>query len=277
MIKRYHYILIFVLCSLSFIKININAQTTQSVIDKNTVEYEIKDTTILIQGIFVKMKWYLPLEQIPKRKRNPVIYIINTDSTLDVKKELFKVLISTKELDLPSAIIIELNSFQKGFEDADLTEITPYVLNAKKYIDKEFLTIKNPESNIIVGYRQSAPVAVQLTLNYPDVFGRSGIFAADFTLFPQFKEWMDEHADRMKGMMFLHSFEKDLSDNGKISAYLMDQIGIHSSGLIYNFLDIQSENYKSSSSFVEFYKWIFSNGHNYIIHPNEKLKRKSDP
>ena len=235
----------------------------------------IKDTTVLVQGIFVKMRLLLP-EVTQKNKKVPVIYIINTDSAYVLNQELCESLSTAAQKEYPAAIIIELKNFGKGFADAEITEIAPYILYTKKYIDKQYLTITEPSTSIITGYRQCAPVAVQLTLNHPDIFGRSGVFLGDFSLFPDFDEWLRDNADKMNGMMFLHSLDKDRSGNGKILNDLMDQVGSHSKGLLYNFLDNFSEKQiNTNASFIEFYKWILSNGHNYIIHAQEKIKIRS--
>lgn len=247
-------------------------QAERAVNASPAVSKNFKDTTVLIQGIFVKMRLYLPDDYQQKKKKFPVIYIINTDSAFVLNEEMSDTLSSVQK-EYPAAIIIELKNFGKGFGDADVTEIGPYILNTKKYIDKTYPVLSDAASAIITGYRKCAPVAVQLTLCHPELFGRSGIFLADFSLFPEFDQWMNEYEGKMDGMMFLHSFDKDRSENGKILNTLMDQIGSHSKGLLYNFLDTSPGNdNKNLSSFLEFYKWILSNGHNYIIRAQEKIK-----
>ncbi len=233
-----------------------------------------KDTTVLIQGIFVKMRLLFPEEA--QKKKVPVIYIINIDSAYVLNEELCETLSTDALKDFPAAIIIEIKNFGKGFVDAEIPEIAPYILYTKKYIDKKYSTITEPSNTIITGYRQCAPVAIQLTLNHPDIFGRSGVFLADFSLHPDFKEWLSDNAHKMDGMMFLHSYDKDRSGNGKILNDLLDQVGSHSKGLLYNFLDnATEEEINTNTSFIEFYKWILSNGHNYIIHAQEKIKNRS--
>ncbi len=233
------------------------------------------DSTFLIQGIFVKTTIYLPEDYKKGKKNFPVIYIINLDSNNVLSNELTDTVSRLSKVGYPSAILIELKKFEIGFDDADVNDLSAYILNTKEYIDKNFSTQSSPESNIIVGYRQAAPVAIQLTLNYPELFGRSGIFVADFSPFPGFEKWIYDHSDKMKGMMFLHSYEKDNSENGTIVNLLMNQIGSHSKGLLYNFLESYTDDkFNTYPSFIEFYKWILSNGHNYIIHPNEKIKKR---
>lgn len=142
---------------------------------------------------------YLPLDYDKSQKRFPVLYMQDGQNLFDAKTSFageWRVDETLNHLDSTlkrSCIVIGIDN---GAEKR-MTEYAPWdhprfgkgegvaytkfmVETLKPYVDQHFRTLKGPESTAVIGSSMGGLIAFYAALEYPQVFGRAGVFSASF-------------------------------------------------------------------------------------------------
>ena len=227
------------------------------------------DTFFRVNNTIVEASIHLPADYYRSKKDYPVMYLLSpAGNTRVFSNDISDSLQKIRSAGTTETIILEI----AGLKDSVLNDITEpqfsefIVKELKPFVDKNYRTSSSSENTIIAGFHSTALSALAISLKYSSVFGRSGIFAADFTDDTSIVHTIRSNSSAHNGMMFIHSFEGDESVNGIKIHRLVDELAGNSSGYLYNFLDSgESASVNLKPAFIEFYKWILSNGHSYIV------------
>lgn len=142
---------------------------------------------------------YLPLDYEKSQKRYPVLYMQDGQNLFDAKTSFageWQVDETLNHLDSSlkrSCIVIGIDNgaekrmseyapwdhprFGKG-EGVAYTKFMVETL--KPYVDQHFRTLKGPESTAVIGSSMGGLIAFYAALEYPQVFGRAGVFSSSF-------------------------------------------------------------------------------------------------
>ena len=208
---------------------------------------------------------YLPDGYKNSKKNYPVLYVPGGDhfftedsisSDWKVDETMDSIISSGK----PPAIIVAVKDFKKD-SIQEIPTINFFKETLKPYIDSAFRTERN--ETIIAGAGDYAGVALYATLKYPETFKRAGVFSPRKRIFDVLKR-NGLTGKGYNGMIFFYGGKND-----KTMISLADKLGANSTSYIYL---IDKQNPKRHESplggwFPEFYYWVLSNGHNYIIKP----------
>lgn len=137
-----------------------------------------------------------------------------------------------------------------------------------RYIRSNYRISPGKENFIITGVGEGATLALTAILDHEQVFGRAGMFLPEFSLLPPEAQTVArKYASTANGMFFFYIGSQENPEDRRISTRVMDELGAGSRSLIY-----AREDDKRSATpgdwrkwFPEFYRWVFSNGLNYII------------
>lgn len=208
---------------------------------------------------------YLPPGYNKNTKRYPVIYVPGgdhffTDNTFGKDFKVDETMDSIIVAGNPSAIIVTVNDFKTDSVE-EIKTIDFFKETLKPFIDSAYNTIKN--ETIIAGVGDYAGVALYATLKYPEIFNKAGVFSPRKRIF----DLLQRNGLTGKGYNGMIFFYGNKNDENMIS--LADRLGANSSAYIY-LIDKQNPLRHTSPLggwFPEFYYWVLSNGHNYIIKP----------
>ena len=142
---------------------------------------------------------YLPLDYEQGKKRYPVLYMQDGQNLFDAKTSFAgewrvdETLNNLAKTQNRSCIVIGIDNggekrmgeyapwdhprFGKG-EGVAYTKFMVETL--KPYVDKNFRTLKGPESTAVIGSSMGGLIAFYAALEYPEVFGRTGVFSPSF-------------------------------------------------------------------------------------------------
>lgn len=200
--------------------------------------------------------------------RYPVIYYLGgeyafSDSIAPDQKEwhVDETLDSLYQLKVSKSIVVYVNTF---ISDTSAVDQAASFLQSelKPFIDSTYRTSRT--KTIITGSGINAALALYTTLKYPQSFNKAGIFSPPSGIYAYLKN-RGLNGKGHKGMLFFYEGE-DMEDLNELT----DQIGMHSSALIYA---THHQNPKRRITpmggwLPEFYFWIMGNGYNYIIKYN---------
>ena len=142
---------------------------------------------------------YLPLDYAQTQKRYPVLYMQDGQNLFDAKTsyagewKVDETLNALAGAQKRACIVIGIDN---GSEKR-MTEYAPWdhprfgkqegvaytkfmVETLKPYIDNNFRTLKGPESTAVMGSSMGGLIAFYAALEYPQVFGRAGVFSPSF-------------------------------------------------------------------------------------------------
>lgn len=226
-----------------------------------------QDTLITIHDYQIRCTVYLPKGSFKKPKKNHLVLVLDPDNDsgfpdTTISDSLDSFIIAGN----PSAIVFILKKITRTSDDgipAD-SDIVSFVSNSlKPFIIRNFHC--SVESSVLAGLGSAAPVVLNITIADPGVFERAGIFNGKFERKVNMAEMIDSSAKNIKGMVFIQSYRNDSTFNGNIIQKVVESLGRKSPALLYNFIENRREDAGPYKSFLEFYKWILSNGHSYII------------
>lgn len=208
---------------------------------------------------------YLPEGYDESKSSYPVIYFTGgehafSDSLSSLNKEwlIDETLDSLQSNQSVKSIVVAVHNFIS--DTSQISAAAAFLTNElKPYIDSVYRTQKNV--SVVAGYDLNASLALYTTLKYPLSFNRAGIFSPKHDIFPYLKKH-DLTGKGYNGMIFFYEGDEieDLYD-------LTDQIAVNSKALLYTTHAQNPKRFQSPMGgwFPEFYKWIFSNGYNYMI------------
>lgn len=145
---------------------------------------------------------------------------------------------------------------------------TAFLVNQlKPFIDKHYRTLTSPQNTIIAGSSMGGVISYYAVLEYPNVFGKAGIFSPAFWVSPQMLMLTDTLGKKLTGKYFFYmgglegeQYMQDMKD-------VTEKLGQVSDALIYSQTDSEGKHSEVAwrKWFPQFYKWIMSDWTNYVI------------
>lgn len=141
-------------------------------------------------------------------------------------------------------------------------------LTLKPYIDQHYHTIAGKENTMLAAADTGALVSYYAMLNYPDIFGKAGIFSPPFLLANWGSTWLDQaFNDKSYGKFFFYWVQQDVPDELSSLNLVNSKLGNASNTLVYVLEDADGANDINAwrKWFPEFYNWITADGFNYVM------------
>ena len=157
---------------------------------------------------------YLPPDYHSSKESYPVVYMHDGENLFDKKTSSFSnewevdetlnKLFKEKQLKLIVVGIDNggdkrldeyspwINSEYGGGEGDDYLDFLVNTL--KPYIDSNFKTLKDKENTAIIGSSMGGLISYYAALNYPEIFGKIGVYSPAFWFAPQIKDFSKERA-----------------------------------------------------------------------------------
>ncbi len=250
-------------------------------------QVQIMDTAFFIPQLNrTRRIWiYLPEGYEKTKKHYPVIYMQDGQNLFDEFTSAFgewgvdECLDSLIKKGKPGCIVIgidngprrineynpyDVKQFGKGEGDKYLEFLVKIL---KPFIDKQYRTLPSKDNTIIAGSSVGGLISYYAMLQYPDVFGKAGIFSPSFWLAPYIKVVTGTLASQLNGKLFFYiggmegkEFVQDMQD-------VLEILGEKSSTMIYSVIDPESSHNELAwrKWFAEFYTWITADGYNTVI------------
>lgn len=264
--KKYFILACLVLCCFA----------SQALTDKSQFERRtnpiLTDTVFNLGNIRLSARVYLPPAYSKKMKRYPVIYLL-AESKFDFLNDITAdSLLRISTGGKVAAIIIQFNLDSTSTVES----MVPFIAGKlKPHIDRYYRTLSSGENSIIAGFGSAAAIALGVTLQYPSLFGKAGLMYPDFTGLSAVKDSLFTRINDLNGMIFIHSNQYDSTENGGIIQQVIYETGRFSKAYLYNFMEEYNSDFIFlQPCFFEFYRWILSDGHSYIIDPGKKRSGK---
>ena len=274
--------------------IKIDIQTwSENKIQKSTVT---KNVSVLDENFYIpplnrkrKIWLYLPPDYHTSKKKYPVIYMHDGQNLFDEKtsfsgewqvdetlNQIFK------EIGFGVIVIGIKNGGEKRLDEYSPWKNNKYgggegnayvdflVQTLKPYIDKKYRTLSDQQNTAIIGSSMGGLISFYATLNYPDIFGKSGVFSPSFWFSDQSFEYAKTNGDLKNTKIYFLAGDKE-GDNvafGEISQTVTDmnkmisllkKAGFPSEQLIAKVVPNGKHNEKMwSENFKETILWLFS-------------------
>jgi predicted alpha/beta superfamily hydrolase len=228
---------------------------------------------------------YLPPGYKAGIKRYPVLYMHDGQNVFDEASSDFgewgvdEILDSLSVIKKSSAIVIGIDNGERR-----MNEYNPYFLekagegegdgyldfvmkDLKPFIDKRYRTLPDKENTIIAGSSMGGLISYYAAIKYPSVFGRAGVFSPAFHTAPAIHLLTDSLAHRTGGMFFFYMGEPEGEEMMGEMNKVIAELGRSSSAFIYTVTDPDGMHNETAwrKWFAEFFLWVTSNGHSYIV------------
>lgn len=118
----------------------------------------------------------------------------------------------------------------------------------------------NKDKRIIAGINKGGVLALYMAAIYPDEINKTAIFKTNYAGFSDLKIDLNELAPKIKGKIFIEILNED--KNNALSN-LVDVLALNTGVMIYKVENTEPN--KSKNYLSEFFKWITTDGNNYII------------
>jgi predicted alpha/beta superfamily hydrolase len=271
-----------------FFIINVKAQENKNILHTASVNVHIFDTAFYIPQLkrYRKIWVYLPRNYTTTQKKYPVLYLQDGQNIFDKATAFIdewgvdECLDSLTQKESLQSIVVAIDNGGKY----RMTEYNPYshekfgsgegdqyldflIYTLKPAIDKQYRTLPDAGNTAIAGSSMGGLMAYYAAVKYPNVFGKAGIFSPSFWIAPALNNFTDSLSAKLSGRFFF------TMGNNEGQPYLMDmenmadRLANKSRALIYltmaKDMNHNEENWRKQ--FEEFYKWMMSDGFNYVI------------
>lgn len=138
------------------------------------------------------------------------------------------------------------------------------VNDLKPFIDKKYRTLSSKENTIITGSSMGGLISYYAAVQYPEVFGKAGIFSPAFWTASGIDALTDSTAGRLKGKYFFYMGGKEGGTYVEDMKRICDKAGKNAPAFIYSVIDPEAEHNEKywRRWFAEFYTWIMADGYN---------------
>ncbi|MBS1510284.1 MAG: esterase [Bacteroidetes bacterium] len=152
-------------------------------------------------------------------------------------------------------------------------EYADFLVNTlKPYVDGHYRTLRDKENTMIAGSSMGGLISYYTALEYPDVFGKAGIFSPSFWTAPAVNDLTDSIGKKVNGKFFFYVGEKEGG-----SSFVNDMTGIaeklgeKSGAMIYEVVDPAGSHNETAwrKWFGECYQWMMADGFNRVIKIDE--------
>jgi len=232
---------------------------------------------------------YLPAGYEKNKKKYPVLYMHDGQNLFDDYTSAYGEWGVDESLDSlikkgkPACIVVGIDNGPKRFNEYNPYEFREFgkgegdlyleflVKTLKPFIDRQYRTMPSKENTIIAGSSMGGLISFYAMLQYPDVFGKAGIFSPAFWTAPPIKTVTNSLGKELNGKLFFYMGELEGGTYIKDMQEVQEILGERSSTMIYSVIDPESSHNEQAwrKWFAEFYTWIMANGFNNVIKLNE--------
>lgn len=247
----------------------------------------VLDTAFDMPALNRKRKvWlYLPEGYSTSKKRYPVLYMHDGQNLFDEGTapfgewgvdEWMDSLVSSGK---PPCIVVgiengerrmnEYNPFDsERFGAGEGRQYTDFIVKVlKPYIDEQYRTLPAKENTLIAGSSMGGLISYYAMLQYPQVFGKAGIFSPAFWTCPEIGTYTDSAAKGNNGKFFFYAGSEEGEKYVKDMERIQEKLGKTSSAMLYSVVDSTGKHNEDAWKkwFGEFYRWIIAQGFNLVI------------
>ncbi len=218
---------------------------------------------IEMPGINADLNTFLPGNYDAKKSLPHILFVTWKNKLLKHENAWWTGILEERQ-----AIVTRVN-IASNIDTISLNDISSFIADTVSHsIRRKFSLLPGRENFIITGEGFGATIALSAILDHEGTFGRSGIFLPSFNnLTEEAMDKVKKHASNANGMFFFYNGAQPDVEDRKFTSRIMDALGAGSRSLIYVVHDeVRSDNTGDWKKwFPEFYRWVFSNGLNYII------------
>ena len=141
----------------------------------------------------------------------------------------------------------------------------------KPFIDSHYRTLPGKDNTIIAGSSIGGLISLYAMLQYPDVFGKAGIFSPAIWVANSIDSLADAVAGKLSGKLFLYTGGQEGETTLNNVIRIQEKIGKKSSAMIYSIIDKDGIHNEAAwrKWFPVFYKWIMADGWNTITNKGD--------
>lgn len=228
---------------------------------------------------------YLPQGYASSSKHYPVLYMHDGQNLFDDLSSGFgewgvdECLDSLIAKGSPACIVIGIDNGPKRFNEYNPFDFekfgagegkayTDFIAHTlKPFIDQHYRTATNKESTMIAGSSMGGLISYYAMLQYPEVFGKAGIFSPAFWTAPAIKGLTDSLSALQKGRFFFYMGGREGSTYIQDMLDVEEKIGRRTTATVYSIIDDEGAHNEQAwrKWFPEFYQWIMAEGYSYFI------------
>ncbi len=136
----------------------------------------------------------------------------------------------------------------------------------KPFIDRNYRTLPGKNSTLIAGSSMGGLISLYAMLQYPDVFGKAGIFSPAIWVANSIDTLTDSVAGKLSGKLFFYTGGQEGESTINNVIRIQEKIGKKSSAMIYSVIDKDGIHNEAAwrKWFPVFYNWIMADGWNSI-------------
>jgi predicted alpha/beta superfamily hydrolase len=232
---------------------------------------------------------YLPAGYEKGKKKYPVLYMHDGQNLFDnytsaygewgVDESLDSMIKKGKQ----ACIVVGIDNGPKRFNEYNPYEFRDFgkgegdlyleflVKNLKPFIDRFYRTMPSKDHTLIAGSSMGGLISFYAMLQYPDVFGKAGVFSPAFWTAPAIKAVTNSLGKQMTGKFFFYMGDLEGGSYIKDMQEVQEILAENSATMIYSVIDPESSHNEQAwrKWFPEFYAWIMADGFNNVIKLNE--------
>lgn len=232
---------------------------------------------------------YLPPGYEKAKKRYPVLYMQDGQNLFDDATSFSgewgvdECLDSLNKAGISTGIVVGVeNSPERLREYAPFAtdEITnpegkayaSFLVNTlKPYIDKHYRTLPGKENSMVAGSSFGANISYFCMLQYPQVFGKGGLFSLSLRLMPPLISLTDSMAPKLNSQFFFYTGGQESETMVSNTQNIADKLGEYSNGLVYHINDPSGKHDEKAwrKWFAECYLWMMGNGFSHQVKPSD--------
>lgn len=249
----------------------------------------IMDSAFFIPQLnrYRKIWIYLPLGYEKSKKRYPVLYMQDGQNLFDDATSFSgewgvdECLDSLNMAGMNTGIVVGIENSTERLQEYS-PFITDEIINPegkayasfmantlKPFVDKHYRTLPGKENSMVAGSSFGANISYYCMLEYPQVFGKGGLFSLSLRLMPQLINLTDSVAATLNSQFFFYTGAQESATMVTNTQVIADKLGEHSSGLIYHITDLSGKHTEAywRKWFGECYLWLNGNGFSHQLKP----------
>ncbi len=219
-----------------------------------------------------------------KKKRYPVLYMQDGQNLFDDVNAAYgewgvdECLDSTIKNGRPACIVVGVDNGPKRmneynpddhekFGKGEGRQYVEFIANTlKPYIDGHYRTLPAKENTLIAGSSMGGLISLYAMLQYPDVFGKAGIFSPSIWAADTMDSLTDAVAGKLKGKLFFYMGGQEGETFVNDMIRIQEKIGKKSGAMIYSVIDKDGMHNEEAwrKWFPVFYNWVLADGWNII-------------
>ncbi len=251
---------------------------------KHTASASVKimDSAFFIPQLnrYRKIWIYLPPGYEKSKKRYPVLYMQDGQNLFDDAASysgewgIDEYLDSLNHAGISTGIVVGIENSPERlleyspFETDEITRpegkaYASFMANTlKPYVDKHYRTLPGKDNSMVAGSSFGANISYFCMLEYPQVFGKGGLFSLSLRLMPHLFSLTDSVAPNLNSQFFFYTGAQESESMVSNTQKIADKLGEYSNGLVYHITDLSGKHNETywRKWFGECYLWINGNG-----------------